>query len=301
MIQTKMKGNINKLTILVIIAMLVALATLSVGPVQTIGANDTVKLQWSLGWDDLTKPLDLNSSFVEVTPDDDALRVVYSLEGARPNTSHNVGFLLFWDSTSECVTTFGQLTTFLCVGPLIRQGFTTVVEGFNLGVLTTDAAGNGKLTVDVNGIAPATYNLEFEVSISTCNLCARIYQSPGPTFGGTFSITIPHDPDAITAVSDLRTALNGLADSDYQADSKNKNKDENNRQWFSKKVDALEANIEDELFEDALDNANNILRKVDGCENSSAPDRNDKILNCTAQGVIYPLVIELIDLLEELI
>lgn len=65
------------------------------------------------------------------------------------------------------------------------------------------------------------------------------------------------------------------------------------------------ANIDAELFDAALDNANNILGKVNGCENSGAPDRNDKIVTCDdgdggGQDLIFPLVEDLIAALEEL-
>lgn len=151
-----------------------------------------VKLGWSPGWDDLTKPLDFAHSFVNVNNPDKSsnLRVVYSLKGARPNTSHNVGLHLFWDSTSQCIPNFGQFPRFNCFFA-VRQSFGSVVQGHNLGVLTTDSEGNGNLTVLVKGIAPGTYEIQFDVSTTTCNSCARIYQSPGPTFGGTHSVTIP--------------------------------------------------------------------------------------------------------------
>ena len=56
---------------------------------------------------------------------------------------------------------------------------------------------------------------------------------------------------------------------------KNKNKARNNRRWFDNQLNAIEDNLEAGLFDAALDNANNLLRKVDGCENQGAPDPND--------------------------
>ena len=47
---------------------------------------------------------------------------------------------------------------------------------------------------------------------------------------------------------------------------------------------------------------NDILKKVDGCANSGASDENDWIIVCEdGQNVIYPLVIQAIELLENLI
>jgi hypothetical protein len=50
--------------------------------------------------------------------------------------------------------------------------------------------------------------------------------------------------------------------------------------------------------------ANNILSKVNGCNDNGAPDKNDKILTCDdgdggGQDVIFPLVKDLITALEE--
>jgi hypothetical protein len=111
---------------------------------------------------------------------------------------------------------------------------------------------------------------------------------------------------AVAKVSELRTAFDALADDDYQGNSKSKNKGKNNERWFNNQLDTVLDNIEAEDFEDALANANNIQRKVDGCENSGAPDRNDKILTCDdgdggGQDLISPLVKDLIAALVELI
>ena len=119
----------------------------------------------------------------------------------------------------------------------------------------------------------------------------------------TLDILVTTDPveAAVNKASDMQEVLDVLDDSDYQGDSKSKNKNRNNERWFTNQVDAVLDNIEAEMFADALDNANNILGKVNGCADGGSPDKNDKILNCDAQGEIHPLVIELIDLLEQLI
>ena len=189
----KSLGRITRAGWLLLLVVGVSLTLVSSGIQPTkVEANPNVKLQWSPGWDDLGKPLDFAHSFVSYNNEDGTsnLRVLYKLKGARPNTSHNVGFHLFWNSTGQCIPTFGQFASFNCFFA-VRQAFGSVVQGHNLGVLTTDSSGNGNLTVDVIGIASGTYNMEFDVSTTTCNSCARIYQSPGPTFGGTHSVTIP--------------------------------------------------------------------------------------------------------------
>ncbi len=119
----------------------------------------------------------------------------------------------------------------------------------------------------------------------------------------TLDILVTTDPveSAVNKASDLQKVLDVLYDSDYQGDSKSKNKNRNNERWFTNQVDAVLENIEAELFADALDSANNILGKVNGCADEGSSDKNDRILNRDAQGEIHPLVIELIDLLEQLI
>ena len=120
----------------------------------------------------------------------------------------------------------------------------------------------------------------------------------------TFSQTPPGgDPvqAALDKLSQLRIALND-PDLDLQGDSKSKNKGRNNLRWFNNQLDALEANINAPLFEDALADANNILGKVDGCEAGGAPDPNDKVRTCLdGQDVVDLLVRELILLLEDLV
>jgi len=43
-----------------------------------------------------------------------------------------------------------------------------------------------------------------------------------------------------------------------------------------------------------------ILKKTNGCVDIGKPDRNDWIINCEEQDLVYPLVIQAIELLENL-
>lgn len=68
------------------------------------------------------------------------------------------------------------------------------------------------------------------------------------------------------------------------------------------KINAVLIDIDQGLYPEALDKLqNDILKKTDGCTTAGVPDKNDWIVNCTAQGRIYPLIIEAIRLLWELI
>jgi hypothetical protein len=40
---------------------------------------------------------------------------------------------------------------------------------------------------------------------------------------------------------------------------------------------------------------NDILAKTDGCAKAGAPDSNDWIRNCNAQGQVYPQIVDLIN------
>jgi hypothetical protein len=46
---------------------------------------------------------------------------------------------------------------------------------------------------------------------------------------------------------------------------------------------------------------NDLLAKLNGCAEGGAPDRNDWITDCRAQGQVYPLIIEAMGLLESLL
>jgi hypothetical protein len=45
---------------------------------------------------------------------------------------------------------------------------------------------------------------------------------------------------------------------------------------------------------------NDLLPKTDGCALDGAPDANDWITNCASQAQIYPLIVEIIEMLRSL-
>lgn len=71
------------------------------------------------------------------------------------------------------------------------------------------------------------------------------------------------------------------------------------------KLNAVIANIEAGNYADALGQLqNDILGKTDGCANSGAPgtpDKNDWIKDCTAQGLIYPCILDAIAKVQALL
>ncbi len=71
---------------------------------------------------------------------------------------------------------------------------------------------------------------------------------------------------------------------------------------LTNKINAALELIEQGLYQEALDKLeHDILPKTDGCANIGVPDRNDWIKDCNAQNQVYPLIIEAIELLRDLI
>ena len=67
------------------------------------------------------------------------------------------------------------------------------------------------------------------------------------------------------------------------------------------KFNAVIANIEVGNYTDALAQLqNDILKKTYGCANAVAPDKNDWVTTCTAQGSVYPYILIAIDAVKAL-
>ena len=94
----------------------------------------------------------------------------------------------------------------------------------------------------------------------------------------------------IDVLNQIITTVNGLPAEVF--------KNLNMRNALTNKINAVINLIEQGLYIDALDKLqNDILQKTDGCATDGVPDKNDWITNCTAQGQVYPLIIEAIQLL----
>jgi hypothetical protein len=184
-----------KRTVLLVGALLLLASALS-------AAATTQK--WTAGWDNFGEPLNYKKSSIRwsVNPTTSKLSVTFTLVGATPSKLYEVGV------DFVCTTfpaTFGQ---FPVVGgggtcqPATRQGVTENVAGVVFGVVTTDMNGNGSFTVVIGPVAAGTYVLEFiALNGAGCDLiggggtnadtCSADFQSPGPTFGDTTTITVP--------------------------------------------------------------------------------------------------------------
>lgn len=117
---------------------------------------------------------------------------------------------------------------------------------------------------------------------------------------------VDSDPSNITAVAisyqDASTdklqetinAINGLDDIVL--------KNPTNKNALTNKINAALAMIDQGLYQEARDKLeNDISGKTDGCAEAGSPDKNDWIRDCVSQNEVYPLVMEAIELLDNLI
>jgi hypothetical protein len=78
-------------------------------------------------------------------------------------------------------------------------------------------------------------------------------------------------------------------------------KNPNMQNALTNKLTAVIQMVEQGQYVEALDKLqNDILQKTDGCAEIGVPDKNDWIKDCAAQQEVYPLITEIIELLEEL-
>ena len=107
--------------------------------------------------------------------------------------------------------------------------------------------------------------------------------------------------EAISTVDDLTDLLGELIDVINGLDDgvfKNKNM----KNALTNKLNAVLALIDQGDYQQAFDNlSNDIKAKTDGCSIASTPDRNDWIRDCSAQGLVFPIIEEALGLLEGLI
>ena len=71
---------------------------------------------------------------------------------------------------------------------------------------------------------------------------------------------------------------------------------------LTNKIAAAVQLIEQGNYGEALDKlTNDILSKTDGCATVGAPDKNDWITDCATQDQVYPHLIEVITLLQQIV
>lgn len=177
----------------------------SAAEVDTARANGPVTVKLFPGWDFTSEPLDLRRSSASWELVDCAgktkcsLKVDVSLVGAQPNKLYQIGFHLLKLCKSP-PPAFGAFTLNPTSGceVITRDGATDGVMAAELGVVTTDSAGRGSLSVIVRRPAKRDYKVIFTVRNGAgCNVsggggngaCGIAFRSP-ETFNDSYTIRI---------------------------------------------------------------------------------------------------------------
>jgi len=117
--------------------------------------------------------------------------------------------------------------------------------------------------------------------------------------------TVDSDPNTIQiqAVSLENAAILAVQDCQELIASLDKGvfKNKNMQNTMINKLNAVIENTEKGEYEEALGQLkHDILEKTDGCATAGAPDKNDWIKNCDAQGSVYPCILHSIEMVEAL-
>jgi hypothetical protein len=170
---------------------------------STCFAYGQTKQAFTAGWDIFDESLNYSKSSLtwSVHSKPNKLVVTNRLVGATPNKLYEVGIVIFCATFPD---TFGQLPVWGLVSNTCRtetrQGVTKTLAYVDVGVVTTDRFGNGSFSRQISPVPAGTYDVEFFVRNGAgCNLagggnnttCAVDFQSPGPTFGDSTTITVP--------------------------------------------------------------------------------------------------------------
>lgn len=166
---------------------------------------------------------------------------------------------------------------------------------------------NGSESSDANG-DPLTYRWALASSpagsVSQIENSTAMMTSFVPDIPGTYVVQlivsdgfIDSDPGTIQiqAVTLQTVAIQAIQNTEALISSLSPNafKNPNMKNTLINKLNTVIANIEAGLYADALGQLqNDILGKTDGCATSSSPDKNDWIMNCTAQGIVYPAILD---------
>lgn len=160
--------------------------------------------------------------------------------------------------------------------------FTWAITSFPAGSRATIANPTAMITTFVPDLA-GTYVIQLVVN-------DRLLDS-APSTTQVQAVASPTAP--IEATQDVQDSIASLNPGVF--------KNANMQKTFNNKLNAVIADIEAGNYAVALDKLqNDILGKTDGCANSGVPDNNDWIKDCASQGEVYPLILEVIEILRNL-
>jgi K319-like protein len=98
----------------------------------------------------------------------------------------------------------------------------------------------------------------------------------------------------INNLNDAVAAVNSLEIGNF--------KNKNMQNTLTNKINSVLEKVDGGDYQDAFDKlVHDILGKIDGCAESGAPDKNDWIRDCEAQGEIYPFIMNAINLLQGMV
>lgn len=175
--------------------------------------------------------------------------------------------------------------------------------------------GSGSSDPDNN---PLTYSWSFTSIPATSSATLANPDTPNPSFtadaAGTYIISlivndgsVNSDPSmvTITAVTQSTATITKVQESIDEINLLDPNsgvfKNPNNQKALTSKLNTVIDKLDNGEYQDALNKLeNDILKKMDGCALTGSPDKNDWIKDCPTQALIYPLVLEAIQLLSQL-
>lgn len=167
------------------------------------GAARAKTLRFTAGWDNFSEPLTYASSSVVYNIDatTHVMATTVTLHGATPTKLYEVA-IIFFDQCPTPPKQFGRFDDFadFTCAAYTRQNVTASTSSVDFGAILTDASGTGSVTVSLGKVAAGSHAVEFVVRDGVgCEVsggagsaaCAIDFQTPGPTFGDTATITVP--------------------------------------------------------------------------------------------------------------
>lgn len=131
-------------------------------PAHAVAASPSVPVDLPVtpGWD-VFPPLTSGSVTYQTPGSSDKLKLTFELRGAEPNQVYTVGIDVF-NLPDPGVTMF--TVPRYVRGTFLREGVLAIVDVFPIATFTTDADGNGSLTLkelSLEATPPGEYNVQF--------------------------------------------------------------------------------------------------------------------------------------------
>jgi YVTN family beta-propeller protein len=296
----------------------VSISTINVAPIADAGADqsvyvgDLVTLDGSNSWDPDGDSLTFSWAFVSIPEASTA--TLANPTSVNPTFTADVSgtyvvSLVVNDGIVDSEPDTVSIST-INVAPIADAGPDQSVYVGDL--VTLDGSGSSDPDGD-----PITFMWAFvsvpEGSTATLSDSTSIYPTFVADVAGIYVVSlvvndgiVDSEPDRVTisavtkataAISKTQELIDKINDLDSEVF-----KNPNMKKALTNKLNAVIEKIENGEYEEALKKLeNDILRKTDGCALTGELDKNDWITDCNAQAVIYPLVLDVIELLEQLI